>query len=66
MNLFPETASALIDELDRIYPEKPASPERSREEDIAYGAKRELVLFLKRWRESARAARPAITRRPRR
>lgn len=64
--LFPDSASALIDELDRIYPERPASPKTNREEDLAYGAKRELIHFLRQWRENSRKASTPIVRRPRR
>lgn len=64
--LFPDTAAALVDELDRMFPEKPSTPETTREEDLAYGAKRGLVIFLKKWREDTRNGRPQIVRRQRR
>ena len=64
--LFPDTASALVDELDRMFPEQPATPKTSREEDLAHGAKRDLILFLKQWRSQSREARPTIVRRSRR
>jgi hypothetical protein len=64
--LFPDTASALVDELDRMFPERPASPKTTREEDLAHGAKRELIHFLKTWRENSRKASPLVVRRPRR
>lgn len=66
MILFPDTASALVDELDRMFPERPPSPKTNREDDLAHGAKRELIHFLKQWRESSRTASPPIVRRSRR
>lgn len=66
MILFPDSASALVDELDRMFPERPATPKTNREEDLANGAKRELVLFLKTWRDKSREASPLIPRRSRR
>lgn len=64
--LFPDSASALVDELDRMFPEKPATPKTSREEDLAHGAKRELIHTLKRWRDDSRKASTPIVRRSRR
>jgi hypothetical protein len=64
--LFPDSASALVDELDRMFPERPATPKTSREEDLAHGAKRELIGFLKHWRETSRTASPPTVRRSRR
>lgn len=66
MNLFPDTADQLVDELLRIVPERPSTPKTSRDEDLAHGGKRELVLFLKSWRDKARAETPPIIRRHRR
>lgn len=66
MILFPESASALVDELDRMFPEKPATPKTSREDDLAHGAKRELIHFLKNWRENSKSAAEPIVRRSRR
>lgn len=54
MNLFPDSASALLDELDAMFPEKVSSPETSREEDLHYGGKRDLINFLYSWRAQAR------------
>jgi hypothetical protein len=64
--LFPDTASALVDELDRMFPERPATPKTNREEDLAHGAKRELIHFLQTWRENSRKASPQVVRRSRR
>jgi hypothetical protein len=64
--LFPDTASALVDELDRMFPERPPTPKTTREEDLAHGAKRELIQTLKRWRDDSRKARHPIERRVRR
>lgn len=55
MASFPDTASALVDVLDRMFPEKANSPDSSREHDLHYGGKRDLILFLKEWRERSRA-----------
>lgn len=66
MILFPDSASALVDELDRMFPERPATPKTSREEDLAHGAKRELIHFLKTWKENSRKASPPVVRRSRR
>lgn len=54
MQLFPDSASALVDELDAMFPERVSSPETSREEDLHHGGKRELINFLKQWRAQAR------------
>lgn len=53
----PDSASALIDELDRMFPEKASSPESSRDHDLFYGGKRDLILFLKDMRELSRSTR---------
>ena len=55
--LFPDSATALLDELDRMFPEKATSPESSRDHDLFYGGKRDLILFLKDWRERSRSTR---------
>lgn len=48
---FPESASALVDQLDKMFPERPAQPEETPIEIHRSAAKRELVLFLKQWRD---------------
>jgi hypothetical protein len=57
MALLPDSAAALIDELDRMFPEKASSPESTRDHDLYYGGKRDLILFLKEWRERTRSTR---------
>lgn len=64
--LFPDTANALVDELDRMFPEKPSSTKTTREEDLVHGAKRDLIIFLKKWRDDTRNGAPQIVRRQRR
>lgn len=66
MKPFPDSADQLLDELIRRVPERPSTPKTSREEDVAHGAQRELVLSLIRWRDEARREIPLIPRRPRR
>lgn len=66
MILFPDSASVLVDELDRMFPERPPSPKTTREEDLNLGAKRELIHFLRTWRENSRKASQPIVRRSRR
>lgn len=58
MALFPDSASALVDELERMFPEKASSPDSSREHDLHHGGKRDLILFLRGWRDQSRDARP--------
>lgn len=48
---FPESAVALVDELDKIFPERPAEAGQSEIEIHRAAAKREVVLFLKHWRD---------------
>lgn len=40
-----------------MFPEKASSPESSRDLDLFHGGKRDLILFLKEWRERNRSAR---------
>lgn len=51
MAIFPESATALVDELDKMFPERPAEAGQSEVEIHRAAAKRELVLFLKHWRD---------------
>lgn len=60
MNL-PDTASGLIDELDRLVPERVPEVGESEIAIHRYAAKRELVLLLKHWREAAKRD-PALRR----
>jgi quinol monooxygenase YgiN len=48
---FPNSASALVDELDRMFPERPAEAGQTEIEIHRTAAKRELVLILKHWRD---------------
>lgn len=48
---FPTASFALVDELDRLVPEKVPEAGDSMEEIQRYAGKRELVLFLKHWRD---------------
>jgi hypothetical protein len=57
----PESATALIDELDRLYPERLPEVGAAAEEIHRYAGKREVVLFLKHWRDTA--GRPAVIKR---
>ena len=50
----PDSSYALIDELDRIFPEKLPEPNESLESIQRHAGKREVVLFLKHWAETAR------------
>lgn len=49
---FPDTAVALVDELDRLVPERVPEAGDSMESIQRYAGKRELVLFLKNWRDA--------------
>lgn len=54
---FPTSSLDLLDELDRLVPERVPQAGDSMEEIQRYAGKRELVLFLKNWRDQmARAA----------
>lgn len=57
MSQMPDSAFALIDELERMFPERASTPESNREHDLFYGGKRDLILFLKDWRERSRGTR---------
>lgn len=47
---FPESAVALVDELDRLYPERLPEKGESMEDYQRHAGRREVVLFLKHWR----------------
>jgi hypothetical protein len=49
---FPDTAVALVDELDRLVPERVPEAGDSMESIQRYAGKRELVLFLQNWRDA--------------
>lgn len=66
MNKFPDTALALLLELERRHPEKVASPKTSRDEDLFYGGKRELIRHIREWYEKSKADKPTAVHRPRR
>lgn len=51
---FPIRASALVDELDRIYPERVPKSDATMNEIQRHAGARELVLFLKQWRDRSR------------
>ena len=61
---FPHTATALVEELDRLFPEKLPEVGDSLEAIHRHAGKREVVLFLKHWRDAAkrRADRPVKSR----
>lgn len=46
---FPETAAALVEELDRLFPERVPEIGDSMEAIQRYAGRRELILFLKNW-----------------
>lgn len=48
---FPTSSLELLDELDRLVPERVPQAGDTMEEIQRYGGKRELVLFLKNWRD---------------
>lgn len=50
---FPQAASELLIELDRIVPEQVPQAGDSMEAIQRYSGKRELVLFLKHWRDTS-------------
>lgn len=50
----PETASALIDELNRLVPERVPEAGESMESIQRHAGKRELVLLLMYWRDAAK------------
>lgn len=52
---FPESAKALVDEIDRMIPERVPQAGESMEEIQRYAGKRELVLFLKFLRDGKRS-----------
>ncbi|WJY17667.1 hypothetical protein QQS45_08400 [Alteriqipengyuania flavescens] len=54
MKPLPGSVNELIDELDAAYPEQPSSPETSREDDLARGGIRQLIIKLKQRRDHAR------------
>jgi hypothetical protein len=49
---FPDSAVALVDELDRLVPERVPEAGDSMESIQRQAGKRELVLFLKNWRDA--------------
>lgn len=51
---FPDSAVALVDELDRLYPERVPELGDTPESIQRQAGKRELVLFLKYWRDAAK------------
>lgn len=51
---FPDSATALVDELDRLVPERVPEAGDSMEAIQRYAGKRELVLFLQHWRDQMR------------
>lgn len=51
---FPDSATALVDELDRLVPERVPEAGDSMEAIQRYAGKRELVLFLMHWRDQMR------------
>jgi len=53
---FPHTASALLEELERLVPERVPEAGDSMEAIQRYAGKRELVLMLKNWRDAAKRA----------
>ena len=50
----PDSAMALIDELDKIIPERVPEVNATMEDIQRYAGKRELVLLLKHWRDAAK------------
>lgn len=56
----PDSAYALIDELDRIFPERLPELGDELESIQRYAGKREVVLFLKQWANRSRQAAPQI------
>jgi hypothetical protein len=61
---FPDTAVGLIDELDRMYPERLPEIGDSLEAVHRRAGNREVVLFLKQWRGQTRRD-PVVRRRSR-
>lgn len=59
---FPDSAVALIDELERLVPERVPEAGDTMEAIQRQAGKRELVLFLKNWRDAAKrtVARKAV------
>jgi hypothetical protein len=61
---FPETATALLDIIDRMVPEKVPEPADTMEVIQRYAGKRELVLQLRQLQAQSRTT--TIAKRPRR
>lgn len=53
---FPTSSLELLDELDRMVPERVPQAGDSMEDIQRYAGKRELVLFLKNWRDQMQRA----------